>query len=68
MPVAKRRINPAHVQAYYARQGKGGPSQIMSDSIAVAAQTRAEKLAAHRDAMAAVMVSGGLCKSLGSRE
>jgi hypothetical protein len=65
MPVAKRKVNPAHVQNYYARQGKGEPAQTMSDSIVNAAKTRAEKLASHRDAMASLMVSGGLCKSLG---
>lgn len=65
MPVAKRRVNPADVQRYYDRQGKNGPAQLIAESIETATVTHADKLAARRKAVVGIMVSEGLCKSLG---
>lgn len=65
MPVAKRKVNPAHLQAYYQRTGKSAPAQIAIGEIARVSVSRSEKRSAVRTDKAALMVSGGLCKSLG---
>lgn len=51
------------VRDFYKRNGQVQQSDTVSETITRTNENRAEKLAARREAMAGIMVSGGLCKA-----
>jgi len=63
MPISKHRPPANVVESFYRDRGRVEDSNAVRDASKTMQEGRTERLQARRDAMAAEMASGGVCKA-----